>query len=284
MTKENIKSGGFEAPLRTANGGDAAIPALGFGTWELRGATCESAVEEALAVGFRHVDTARMYENEVEVGKGIVRSGVDREEIWVTTKVNFDDLTPEGVQKQLEGSLSDMDLDYVDLLLVHWPNPDFDLKLTLDTMQGLAAEQKTRFIGVSNFPPRLLMEALEIAPSIAANQVEYHPFLGQGKLLEMAETHDLVLEAYSPLAHGLVAGSDELAAIGEAHGKNAIQVALRWLTQQDRVVAVTRSSAREHIVELFEIFDFELTADEVKAIDALPKDRRQVDPEWAPEW
>lgn len=260
-----------------------AVPRLGFGTWQITGPECAEAVRDALDIGYRHLDTARAYDNEREVGRGLAASGVDRDEVFLTTKVWMDDLAPDRVRASAEGSLRDLGLDHVDLLLIHWPSHDVPLERTLEAMLALRDEGRTRHVGVSNFPPRLLRRAVDLAP-VFCDQVEMHPFLGQDELLRIAGERDLMITAYAPLAQGRVVEDPVLAEVGEAHGKTAGQVALRWLLDQPRVSPIPKSATHERRVENFQVFDFSLTDEERARIDALPKDRREFDPEWGPAW
>ncbi|HEX5619551.1 MAG TPA: aldo/keto reductase [Solirubrobacteraceae bacterium] len=272
-----------------ANGDEAVeiqgtrVPVLGFGTWLITGADATEAVRDALEIGYRQIDTARAYENEREVGRGLAESGVPREEIFLTTKVPHDEASADEVQRDCEQSLERLGVDYLDLLLLHWPSPDVPLEETLKALTALRADGRIRNLGVSNFPAGLLKQALDLAP-VFCNQVEYHPFLDQSRLLELARASDVLVTAYSPLAHGKVPGDATLNRIGEAHGKTAGQVALRWLLDQEGVSPIPKASSHERRVENFEVFDFELSADERAEIDALPKDGRTADPPWAPDW
>ncbi len=260
------------------------VPKLGFGTWQLNGRDCEEAVSDALAIGYRHVDTAAIYENEQQVGRGLARSGVDRGELWLTTKVWMDDLEPRRLRASAERSLRLLGTDYIDLLLIHWPNADVPLERSLEEMVRLREEGRTLEIGVSNFPASLFRRALRAAP-VFANQVEYHPLLGQDELLALCDEHDAMLTAYAPLAQGKVPGHPLFEEIGGAHDKSAAQVALRWLIEQPRVAAIPKAASHENRVANLDIFDFALSDDERARIDALPKDRREVDPrDLAPEW
>jgi diketogulonate reductase-like aldo/keto reductase len=270
-----------EATVLTVQG--AEIPRLGFGTWQITGPDATDGVRDALEIGYRHIDTARAYENEAEVGKGIAESGVDRGDIWLTTKIWIADFEPGRLKAAAEDSLRQLRTDYVDLLLLHWPSDDVALERTLAALGELREEGRIRHAGVSNFPARLLERALGILP-LLADQVEYHPFLNQDALLELVRERDLTLTAYSPLAHGKVPGHPELTAIGEEHGKSAGQVALRWLLDQPNVTTVPKASSHERRRENFEVFDFELTGSDRERIAALPKDGRTADPPWAPDW
>ena len=261
----------------------AEIPKIGLGTWQMAGAECIEAVRDALELGYRHIDTARAYDNEREVGRGLAESGVPRERVWLTTKVWMSDLSRDRVRASVENSLLDLKSGYVDLVLVHWPSDDVPLAETLGELERLREGGRVRHIGVSNFPAGMLAEALELAP-ILCDQVEYHPKLEQERLLLLAEERDLVIGAYAPFAHGEILGEPALAEIGEAHGKSAGQVALRWLIEQERVVALPKAASHENRVANLEVFDFELTESERERIDALPKDHRHFDTSWAPDW
>lgn len=258
------------------------IPVLGFGTWEVTGDSAYRSAREALDVGYRHLDTAQAYENEEQVGRAIADSGLDRDDLFVTTKVWSSNASKADLAPSHDQSLERLGLDYVDLLLIHWPT-DVPIEQTVEALEAVREDGKTRLIGVSNYPSRLLERAIAAGP-VAVNQVEYHPFLGQDAVLGVLREHGLALAAYSPLAHGEVVGHDVLADIGEAHGKTATQVALRWLLQQPGVLALPRSENPEHIASNYDVFDFHLGDEEVKRIDDLPKDHRQIDPPFAPEW
>ena len=194
------------------------IPELGFGTWRLSGRECEEGVADALAAGYRHIDTAAMYDNEEDVGRGLRAAGVDRSDVWVTTKVWTDALEPERLRASLERSLRRLALEHVDLLLIHWPSRDVPLERTLAAMSELREAGWTREIGVSNFPSAMFREALGLAPVIV-NQVEYHPFLSAEAVLEVCEQHDVELTAYRPLAKGKVGDDPVIREVAETHGK-----------------------------------------------------------------
>lgn len=259
------------------------VPALGFGTWPLKGPECREAVRDALAVGYRHIDTARMYANEEEVRKGLKDSGLPREEIFLTTKLWFSELRGPKVKECTEESLRTLQTEYLDLLLIHWPNPKVNLEETITAMQQLQVEGKVRQIGMSNFPSAMLKEALQYAP-IFCNQVEYHPFLGQTALSEVCRQHDVLLTAYSPVAHGAVKEDTTLAAIGQKYGKSPVQITLRWLVQQDHVAAIPKASSQGHRLSNLDIFDFALTPEEMALIFGLARNQRLIHPAWAPEW
>ena len=261
----------------------ARIPRLGFGTWLLQGDEAYDGVRDALEIGYRHIDTARAYENEEDVGRAIADSGVDRGEFWLTTKLWTSEFAPDRVRRATEDSLRNLRVDHVDLLLLHWPNPEVELEATLQALAELRDDGLIGHAGVSNFPAGLLERALEISP-LLADQVEYHPFLGQDALIDVCLANDMTLTAYSPLAHGEVPKDPALIEIGEAHGKSAGQVALRWLLDHKVVTTVPKASSHARRVENFEVFDFALTDADRARIDDMRKDHRTVDPPWAPDW
>jgi 2,5-diketo-D-gluconate reductase B len=251
----------IDASMRSLEIQGTTVPKLGFGTWQLYGSECEEAVRDALEIGYRHVDTARVYGNEAEVGRGLAASGVDRSEIFLTTKIGARDFQPSRLRAATEDSLRSLDTDYVDLLLLHWPSDDLVLEDTLGAMVALRDERKIHQLGVSNFFGDLLRQALDLAP-VFADQVELHPFLGQPDVVELALERDFMVTAYSPLALGKVAQDGTLREIAEAHGKSPGQVALRWLLDQPNVSAIPKASSHEHRVENFDGFDLELTGEE----------------------
>ena len=260
------------------------VPALGFGTWQLKGDAARDGVEHALALGYRHVDTAQAYGNEAQVGAGLRASGVPRGDVFLTTKTWGDTLAPDALGPSVDESLRKLGTDYVDLLLIHWPSADVPLADTLGALGRVREAGKTRLVGVSNFPAGMLEEALEADPEIATDQVEYHPFLGQDRLLGVVRERGLVLTAYSPLAQGEVLDDPTVRDIAGAHGAGPAQVALAWLLGQDRVVAIPRTSSAAHRESNLAAADLSLTNEERARLDALPKDRRLVDPDFAPDW
>jgi 2,5-diketo-D-gluconate reductase B len=259
------------------------IPALGFGTWRLSGKACTDAVVDALAAGYRHVDTARAYGNEEDVGRALQASAVDRSEVFLVTKVWPDDLAPDRVRASLRASLRALDTDYVDLLLIHWPNPRVPLASTLEAMTALRDEGATREIGVSNFTSAQFREALDLAPVIA-NQVEYHVYLDQSAVLEVCRERRVELTAYRPLGKGKVTEDPVIASIAAAHDATPAQVALAWLIGQDGVSAVPKASSPERRRENLGALELELTPEERRRVDELPKDRRAVETDWSPDW
>jgi diketogulonate reductase-like aldo/keto reductase len=263
----------------------ARIPLIGLGTWDLRGKVCARMVEQALALGYRHVDTASMYGNEAAVGEGLRASGVPRDEVFVTTKVWQSDLRARDFERSTRDSLAKLKLPNVDLLLIHWPNPSIPLKETVGALCKMRREGLARHIGVSNFTVSLIEEAGRYATEpLVNNQIECHPYLDQGKVIAASRKAGMSVTAYSPIARGRVGGDRVLARIGGAHNKSAAQVCLRFLVQQ-QIVAIPRTSRSERLKENFEIFDFALSAAEMKEIAALANPRGRL-VEWggAPDW
>ena len=261
------------------------VPEIGLGTHRLIGREGENTIKLALNLGYRHIDTAQSYKNEREVGEAIKRSHVDREEIFLTTKIWHTHLDKKDVLKVAENSLKELDTPYVDLLLVHWPNPEVDIEKTMEAFLSLRDQGKALNIGVANYPLSKLKELNEeLAAPIFCNQVEYHPYLGQLDLLDYAAEHDLLFTAYSPLAQGKVIDDPLLKEMGEKYGKSAVQIALRWLIEQEQVVAIPKASTEEHLKENIDIYDFALEDDDFYAIDDLEKSTRLVDPDFAPDW
>ncbi len=245
------------------------VPALGFGTWQLRGEDCVRGVDHALSVGYRHIDTAQAYGNEAEVGRAIKKSGVARDDVFLVTKVRQQDFHHARVLETTQESLKKLDAGYIDLLLMHWPNPDIPLAETLGAMNELQASGLVHHIGVSNFSPTLVEEAQRYA-TIFSNQVEYHPYKSQTALVQQAQKEDYLLVAYSPLDRGKVQGDAALQEIGRAHGKSPAQVTLRWLVQQG-VSTIPKAGSDQHRQDNWDIFDFELSDEEMKAVFALGK-------------
>lgn len=262
------------------------VPKLGFGTWLIKGPTCVKAVRTALDIGYRHIDTAQIYRNESEVGEAIQQSDVDREKIFLVTKVWRDSLSEKEVIRSTEESLKKLKTDYVDLLLIHWPNAIFPLEETLSAMQKLINQKKIKGIGISNFPVELIETAKKQVPEVLCNQVEYHPFLDQRPVLKAINKHNMFLTAYSPLARNKVFKNKVLQKMGEKYSKTAGQVVLRWLVEQKNVVAIPKAAKQKHAESNFNIFDFKLSESDRLILGNMHFSQKQrlVDPEWAPEW
>ncbi|HXQ53420.1 MAG TPA: aldo/keto reductase [Stellaceae bacterium] len=262
------------------------VPALGLGTWRLSGRQCYDAVRAALELGYRHIDTAEMYDNAEDVGRAIRESGIERGSIFLTTKVPPGKLRAKAARRSAEESLRRMGLDHVDLLLIHWPSAEAPLGETLGEFAALKREGKTRFIGVSNFNVSLIDEAItRHGADLLCNQVEYHPYLSQRAVLDAVRKHGMMLTAYAPIAKGRAVGDATLAAIGRKYGKSAAQVSLRWLMEQDNVAAIPKAASREHLAANIAIFDFALAPEDRAAIDRLQGGGRLLDlPGWSPDW
>lgn len=265
-----------------------SIPALGFATRDLQGSSVEQMVETAIQLGYRYLDTAQMDGNEAEIGRAIAASGIPREQIFLATKVAHDRVSRDQLLASVDASLEQLRTDYVDLLLLHWPNPSVPMEETILALAEAAQAGKARHIGVANYTPGHLDQALSIQSDLplTAVQVEYHPFLDQSPLLTIVRQHELALLAHTPLALGTCLRNQFLAEIGENYGKSAAQVALRWLIQQPQVGALAPAADREHAEEYFDIFDFELTDQDMQKIHALARpDGRMVNPaRLAPDW
>jgi 2,5-diketo-D-gluconate reductase B len=262
-----------------------SLPRLGLGTFRMQGDGCRAAVESALALGYRHIDTAEMYGNEDAIGAAIAAAGIARKDLHVTTKVWNDNLTPDGIRRAFDASLKKLRLDQVDLYLVHWPAKNMNLPAMFETLLGLKREGRTRAIGVANFNIALLKTVVEeIKAPIACNQVEYHVMLDQTPLRRYLSAKAIPLVAYCPLAQGRVASDATLAAIGRKHGASAAQVALKWLLDQDGVAAIPKASRGESQRANLDALNIGLDDEDRQAIAALPKDMRCVDPGFAPAW
>ena len=257
------------------------IPIVGLGTWSLRNVA--RMVEQAIRIGYRHIDTAQMYGNEKEVGEGVHASG-KRAEMLVTTKVQPTNLAPHDLERSVKESLAHLRFDVIDLLLIHWPNPRVPLSETLGAMLKMKKAGLVRAIGVSNFTVALLEETAKITNEAVCNQVECHPFLNQDKVIAACKKHKIAVVAYSPVARGSVPGNETLERIGKAHGKSAAQISLRYLVQQG-IVVIPRTNRLERLEENFALFDFALSDAEMQEIHRLSGSKgRLVDWSWSPNW
>jgi diketogulonate reductase-like aldo/keto reductase len=265
----------------------ARIPLVGLGTWELRGRACARIVEQALRLGYRHIDTAEMYDNEREVGEALRASGVKRDDVFVTTKVWPSHFAAHELERAAMGSLARLRLSELDLLLLHWPNPQIPLAETLGALCKVKRDGLARHIGISNFTVPLIEQAVRLANEpLVCNQIEMHPFLDQSKVTAACRAHGLAVVAYSPIARGGAKKDAVLAGIGTAHGKSAAQICLRWLVQQG-IVVIPRTSRVEHLSENCAVFDFALSDAEMAEIHALAHpDGRLVDYAYSgtPKW
>lgn len=261
------------------------IPKLGFGTFNLTGREAQGALEFALDCGYRHFDTAQMYENESEIGAVLGSSTVARERLFITTKVWGTNLSQDRFMPSVEKSLKDLKQDYVNLLLIHWPNADIPLEESLHQLQEAREKGYCKLIGVSNFTVELLEKVQALKVDIACNQFEYHPFLNQDKLLAKTKELGCFATAYSPLARGMVIEEPIIEEIARYKRKTAVQVALRWLVQQDEVVAIPKSAKIMRIKQNFDVFTFSLSDEEMSRIGELTsRNKRLINPEFAPKW
>ncbi|WP_254768051.1 aldo/keto reductase [Salinilacihabitans rarus] len=252
---------------RVVSNGDVEVPTIGLGTWRLTGNRCRRAVETALDLGYRHVDTAQRYGNERAVGLALAASDVPREEVFLTTKVFGTNAGYDDVLDSTEESLDRLGVDRVDLLLLHWPNPLVDVEETMAAMNRLREEGKARHLGVSNFSRRQFAAARAASDApLVTNQVQFHPYNPQRELLRYCQDEGVLLTAYSPLAHGGVIHDDTLTEIGARYGKTPAQVALRWAIQHRNVLAIPKASSRAHVAENLDVFDFELSRAEMETV------------------
>jgi 2,5-diketo-D-gluconate reductase B len=262
-----------------------SLPRLGLGTFRMQGDVCRTAVESALALGYRHIDTAEMYGNEDAIGVAIASSGVARRDLHITTKVWNENLAPDAIRRAFDASLKKLRLDQVDLYLVHWPARNMNLPAMFETLMKLKEQGRARAIGIANFNIALLKTVLEeIKAPIACNQVEYHVFLDQTPLRKYLAAKSIPLVAYCPLAQGRAATDETLMAIGRKHGATAAQVALKWLLDQDDVAAIPKASRAESQKANLGALHIGLDDEDRAAIAALPKNKRCVNPGFAPAW
>ena len=261
------------------------LPRLGLGTYRMQGDVCRAAVESALGLGYRHIDTAEMYGNEEAIGAALAASGVARAQVHVTTKVWPENLTRDAVKRSFDASLKKLRLDHVDLYLVHWPSRQMDLPAIFETLVRLKDDGRTRAIGVCNFNLALLKTVIdEIKAPVACNQIEYHVMLDQTPVKRYLDGHSIPITAYAPLAQGRAATNETLIAIGRKHGASAAQVALKWLLDQDGVAAIPKAKGSESQQANLDALKLVLDDDDRKAIAALPKNQRFVNPAFAPNW
>jgi 2,5-diketo-D-gluconate reductase B len=261
------------------------IPVLGLGTYLIKGKEAVNTIEQAIDLGYRHIDTAQLYDNESDVGTAIQQSPVDRSAIFLTTKVWPSRLSKEDFLPSVEDSLRKLKTDYVDLLLVHWPNSDIPIQETIAELIKAQEQGKAKKIGVSNFPIALLAKTMGLGADIICNQVEYHPYIDQSILKGWMDHNHLILTAYSPLAQGRVFKDNLVKNIADQAGKSVAQVVLRWLIQQDNVIAIPKSSSPERLKANLEIFDFSLSEQEMKMMQSLSEENQRFvrssnDPDW----
>ena len=269
------------------NANGANIPALGFGTFRIENDDAARMVQAALEMGYRHIDTAQIYGNEEGVGRGLAASGIARKDIFLTTKVWVKNFKTANFAASVDESLKKLGTDYVDLLLLHWPSPVIPLAEQIGSLNAVKKAGKVRHIGVSNYNTTLLAEASALSEApLVTNQIEYHPYLDQTKVLTAARERGMCVTAYHAMAEGKVLHDPMIREIAARHGKSAAQVALRWIIQQDDLVVLSKTVNEERARENFALFDFELTADEMAALHGLAQaDGRMLSPDrLAPEW
>jgi diketogulonate reductase-like aldo/keto reductase len=263
----------------------ARIPIVGFGSMRLKDDAGRAAIVSAIRTGYRHIDTAAFYGNEKEVGDAIKASGVKREELFITTKVRDNNLKADDFARSVDESLNLLDLPQVDLLLIHWPNAQVPQAESIGALNKAKREGLTKHIGVANYTVALLKEAHAATQEpLVTNQIEVHPFLDQTKVIEASRGYGMTVTAYCPIARGRVPGNPVLERIGQAHGKTASQVSLRWLVQQG-IIVIPGSGKPERQKENFEVLDFSLTPAEMDEVAALKSANvRVVNPPQAPKW
>src|ERR1700693_4961668 len=262
-----------------------SLPRLGLGTYRMQGDVCRAAVESALALGYRHIDTAEMYGNEDAIGAAIATTGIARKDLHVTTKVWNENLAPDAIRRSFDASLKKLRLDHVDLYLVHWPSKNMNLPAMFETLLRLKQEGRARAIGVANFNIALLKTVVEeIKAPIACNQVEYYVMLDQTRLRKYLSSKAIPLVAYGPRAQARAAADQTLAAIARKHGASAAQVALKWLLDQEGVAAIPKASRAESQRANLVALQGGLDDEDRQAIAGLPKDTRFVNPGFAPAW
>ncbi|MBS3793606.1 MAG: aldo/keto reductase [Candidatus Thorarchaeota archaeon] len=260
------------------------IPRIGLGTWQNTDSKkCVESVIHALESGYRHIDTAQFYGNEDFVGKGIKQSSVPRDEIFLGTKVWINSLSPEKVKESTEESLERLQLDYIDVLYVHWPAGEYEPRSTLTAFEELVEEGIVRNIGVSNFTPDLLDEALKhTEKEIIANQVEMHPWLQQEEMRKYLQNHNMKLVAYSPLARGAIMENETLREIADKHNVTPAQISLAWLLSYDVVHPIPKATSERHIKENYEVLDIQLDQADIDAIEGIETRKRLISPSFAP--
>jgi 2,5-diketo-D-gluconate reductase B len=272
----------MDMPVIEAQG--MRMPRLGLGTWPMKGAECQAAVESAIGLGYRHIDTAEMYGNEEAVGAGLKASGVARDRLFLTTKIWNDKPRGDAIRAGFDACMKRLAQPYVDLLLIHWPSPELDLPDALKALAAIRAEGRAKAIGVSNFPPKLLQRAVDQGVGLACLQVEHHFLLDQSRLLGICRANGMALTSYSPLGKGQAVGEGALARIAAKHGATPAQVALAWLMAIPGVAAIPKAASAARQKENLGALELRLDEADLATLRALPKDRRFVNPGFAPDW
>lgn len=256
--------------------GEDKISMLGLGTWQSEGDECTKAVIHALEIGYTHIDTADMYKNHQQIKKALDK--FDRSNIFITTKLWFDDF--EKPRENVERFLNELGIEYLDLALLHWPDSSKDMVSTLKELQKMKEEKIIKHVGVSNFTIKHLQELLDAGIVPEMNQVEYHPMLNQEELLSFCKQNGILVTAYSPLGRGKIIDDERLKEIAEKYGKSVPQVILRWHIQKD-IIAIPKSTDRDHIESNIDIFDFELSKEDMDKVDSMNENDRIINPDFA---
>lgn len=259
------------------------VPILGLGTWQLAGANCQRTVRSALDWGYRHIDTAPAYDNEADVGEAILNSPLDRRELWITTKIWRDDLRYQDAVTSIHRSIDRLACDYLDLVLIHWPNDEVPLSETLLAMKEMRSEGFVRHLGVSNFTPSQVEEARHLAP-VTCNQIECHLFLQQHAMHRQLRRLGMLMTAYSPLARGRVEDEDAVERLAAKHGATPEQIAIAWQVRREGVMVIPKASSDEHLRQNLTALDLELDVEDLETISSLDRGERIIDPDFAPSW
>ncbi len=255
------------------------IPRLGFGTWQLKGSTCQKSVEDALEIGYRHIDSADAYSNHREVGQAIDKSGLKREDFFLTSKLWFTDFEKQPAIDACKRVLDELKVPYLDLYLMHWPNKNVPIETTLEAMEEMKGNGLIKSFGVSNFTVHHIQDALVANKNFVTNQVEFHPSLNQNELKEFCEKNDIAITAYSPIAQGQDLKIPEVLKLAEKYERSTAQVVLNWLLSKG-IIAIPRSSSRNHIEDNFKSLEWKLTPEDIKSLDGLNRNNRIVKPDF----
>ncbi|SFL31141.1 2,5-diketo-D-gluconate reductase B [Halanaerobium salsuginis] len=265
--------------LKLKNGSE--IPALGLGTSGLKSDQCTETVKTALELGYRHLDTAAAYGNQTAIARAIKESTIPRQELFITSKVWWTDLAYNDFKQAVEKILSELELDYLDMLLIHWPNSDIPLTETLKALQEVKAAGQAKNTGVSNFTINHLKKALSIAPElITDNQVEFHPTLYQKELLKFCFKNDIILTAYSPLARGEALHNSVIKNLADKYDKSPAQLTLKWLLEKD-IVVIPKASSQKHLANNLEVFDWDLPLEAAREMELINNNNRVINPDFA---
>ncbi|MDA0746090.1 MAG: aldo/keto reductase [bacterium] len=250
-----------------------SMPVVGLGTWPMKEDQCKQAVTSALALDYTHFDTAYMYKNQREIGEALREAGANREELFITSKIWHDHLKYEDALSQADEILQELNMDYVDLLLIHWPNDDVPMEDTFKALKEIHNAGKARSIGVSNFSVAQMKKAREVSGvPICANQIKYHPGHEQRDILTYCQEHNIIVTAYSPLAKQEIFGNPALTTVAQAHGKTPAQIALRWLLQKN-IIVIPKASSREHLQENLDVFNWKLSTEDMDRIDQMADEK-----------